>query len=214
MNLPSQAALIGSSIAGFTYSITPGPGFLALLGIGAAQGRKAGTFFVAGMFAGDLVWSSLALSAIIGAQQIGAWVFDLLGLVCGAYIGWLGIRALLVKRRSVDEPMLIVRRPLLRGIAFGLTNPKGYPVAIATFTALLAGEANTLGWHSLPPLLAAAVLGFFTADVIMVALAGASAVRSFYRRYEIWIVRLSGAMFVGFGVATLHGAISDLTRSK
>jgi len=214
MSLPSHAALMGSCLAGLAYSLTPGPGLLALLGIGASQGRRAGAWFICGHLAGDIVWSSLALAAIIGAQQIGAVVFDGLGLVCGAYIGWLGLRALLVRRRSADAPLIVVRRPLLRGIAFGLTNPKGYPVAIATFTALLAGEAGALSWASLPPLLAAAGIGFVIADLIMVVLTGAATTRRIYRRYEVWIVRLSGLMFLGFGAVTLHGAVSDLARRE
>lgn len=214
MSLPSNAALIGSALAGLAYSLTPGPGLLALLGIGAAQGRRAGAWFICGHFAGDLVWSSLALAAIIGARQIGAVVFDALGLVCGIYIGWLGLRALLASRRSADAPLIVARRPLLRGIAFGLTNPKGYPVAVATFTALLSGEASSLDWWSLPPLIGAATVGFVVADVIMVALTGAAAVRWFYRRHEIWIVRLSGLLFLGFGAATLHSALPRLVRGR
>ena len=77
--------LLASFAAGAAYTLTPGPGFLALLGIGAAQGRRAGAGFIFGHFAGDVLWSTLALLAIIGARTIGPVVFDLLGLVCGAY---------------------------------------------------------------------------------------------------------------------------------
>ena len=53
--------LAASALAGAAYTITPGPAFLMLLGIGAAQGRSAVTRFVGGHLAGDLTWSSLAL---------------------------------------------------------------------------------------------------------------------------------------------------------
>ena len=152
MTLPAQAALLGAAAAGAAYSLTPGPGFLALLGIGAAQGRGAGARFIFGHFAGDVLWSGLALAAIIGARQVGTTVFDLLGIACGVYLGWLGLRALRARRSAEGGPVQVVRRPYLRGLVFGLTNPKGYPVAVATFTALLAGQASQLDWPALPPL--------------------------------------------------------------
>ncbi len=212
--MPASAALLGAAAAGAAYTLTPGPGFLALLGIGAAQGRRAGAGFIFGHFAGDVLWSGLALTAIIGARQVGAAVFDLLGVLCGFYLGWLGLRALLVRRAADGAPLQIVARPLLRGLVFGLTNPKGYPVALATFTALLAGQAEQLDWAALPPLLGAASCGFLLADVILVALIGASVVRRFYRRHELWIVRGSGLLFIGFAVASVSNSAPGLLRIR
>ncbi len=206
--------MLGAAIAGAAYTLTPGPGFLALLGIGAAQGRRAGAGFIFGHIAGDLLWSGLALAAIIGARQVGAAVFDVLGIFCGAYLGWLGVRALKAKRRADGMPVQIVNRPLLRGLVFGLTNPKGYPVAVATFTALLASHADQLDWWSLPPLLLAALCGFLLADCLLVALIGVHRVRRFYRQYEVWIVRASGLVFIGFAMAAIQSSVPGLLRLR
>lgn len=201
--------LLASAAAGAAYTLTPGPGFLALLGIGAAQGRRAGAGFILGHFAGDVLWSTLALLAIIGARAVGSTVFDLLGLVCGTYLGWLGVRALRA-RPAHDGAAAAVRRPLLRGLAFGLTNPKSYPVALATFTALLGAGAASLAWSALPPLLGAACVGFLAADVLLVALAGAARVRRAYRRHEVMVLRLSGLVFLAFAAAALCNAAIGL----
>ncbi len=205
--------LLASSAAGAAYTLTPGPGFLALLGIGAAQGRRAGAGFILGHFAGDVVWSSLALLAIIGARAVGPFVFDVLGLVCGGYLAWLGAKAVGARRRGAEAPVAVVRQPLLRGMAFGLTNPKGYPVAVATFTALLAEHAAELDWRALPPLLAAACVGFLLGDVVLIWIAGAAGVRRIYRRHELWIVRASGVLFLVFAAAALAGAAPGLRRA-
>ncbi len=205
--------LLASFAAAASYTLIPGPAFLALLGIGAAQGRRAGAGFILGHFAGDVLWSSLALLAIIGARAIGPLVFDVLGLVCGLYLGWLGARAVTARRRDPEAQVALVRRPLLRGLAFGLTNPKGYPVAVATFTALLAGHAAGLDWHAMPPLLGAACVGFLSADCILIAVIGAARVRRLYRRHELWIVRGSGLIFLGFAAAALLGAAPGLRRA-
>jgi threonine/homoserine/homoserine lactone efflux protein len=205
--------LLASFAAGAAYTLTPGPGFLALLGIGAAQGRRAGAGFILGHFAGDVLWSSLALLAIIRARAVGPLVFDVLGLLCGGYLAWLGAKAVTTRRRGDRPAIAAVRRPLLRGLAFGLTNPKGYPVAVATFTALLAGHAAELDWPALPPLLVAACLGFLAGDCVLIAIAGAAGVRRLYQRHELWIVRASGLLFLGFAAAALAGATPGLRRA-
>ena len=103
--------LFGAFMAALLYVLIPGPAFLALLGIGAGQGRKAGALFMGGHLAGDLVWSSLALVAIVGAKTIGTMVFDVLGLFCGFYLAWIGWSALRAKARQDGAAVRMVERP-------------------------------------------------------------------------------------------------------
>jgi threonine/homoserine/homoserine lactone efflux protein len=197
----TQTLLFGAFLAALLYVLIPGPAFLALLGIGAGQGRKAGAMFMGGHLAGDLLWSALALIAIVG---------DILGMLCGFYLAWIGWNALRAKPRGENRPLMTVERPYRRGLIFGLTNPKGYPVALATFTALLAGSSNALDFHALPALLAVSFLGFLVADIILIGIIGASVVRRFYRRHELAIVRLSGVLFMGFAVQAIWHAAPGL----
>ena len=203
----TPAILMSAFFAGAAYTLIPGPAFLALLGIGAASGRRAGAGFLIGHLAGDVVWASLSLAAIIGARAIGHGFFDGLGLVCGVYLCWLGGTALRAKRDASGRLASVQpKRPLLRGLTFGLTNPKGYPVAIAMFTALLSSSADKLSWSVFPELLGAATVGFLTADVILVTVVGAAVVRGLYRRYDVWIARASGLIFIGFGLHAIYEA--------
>lgn len=214
--LVDPTLLLPALLAAAAYTLTPGPAFLALLGIGAVQGRRAGIGFLVGHLAGDVVWASLALVAIIGAQSLGTTVFDLLGLCCGGYLCWLGWKAASVQRGSDPLANLGTKRPLLRGLTFGLMNPKGYPVAVATFTSLLAGRSQDLSWERMPVLLLAAFAGFIVADIILAYLIGAGLVRRFYRRHQLWVTRASGLMFIGFGLNALwhstHGLWSAFRR--
>lgn len=202
--------LFSAALAGATYTLIPGPAFLALLGIGASRGRRPAAGFIVGHFAGDILWSSLSLVAIIGAHSIGRGFFDALGVVCGLYLCWLGITALRARRDASGRLAAEPKRPLLRGLAFGLTNPKGYPVAIAMFTALLSGSADQLSWSAFPVLLAAACAGFIVADIILITFVGAGWVRRFYQRHDIWIARGSGLIFIGFGLHALYESIPGL----
>jgi threonine/homoserine/homoserine lactone efflux protein len=198
--------LLASALAGAAYTLAPGPAFLALLGIGASRGRRAGALFLCGHFCGDVLWASLSLTAVIGVRQIGSLVFDGLGLVCGIYLCWLGARAALARREADGTVSSEPRRPLFRGLAFGLSNPKAYPVAVAMFTALLARYASALDWGTFAPLLAAACVGFVAADAVLVTVVGAGVVRRFYRRHALWVTRVSGVLFVGFGVHAIATA--------
>ncbi|HLZ66497.1 MAG TPA: LysE family translocator [Aliidongia sp.] len=206
--------LFDAGLAGAAYVIAPGPAVLALLGIGASQGRVAGARFLGGHLVGDLVWSALALIAIIGAHTLGSRLFDVLGLLCGGYLFWLGWRAVRARRTAEGRLDTSVERPLLRGLAFGATNPKSYPVALATFTALLGGQAAALSWASMPALLGAAFVGFLAADAVLIAIIGASTVRRVYRRYELWITRASGVMFIGFALHAVLHAVPGLIPKR
>ncbi|WP_112663554.1 LysE family translocator [Microvirga flavescens] len=206
--------VLSAVFAGFVYGITPGPGVLAVLGIGADRGRRAGAAFLIGHLAGDVLWSALALIAIIGVTTFGSLVFDILGTVSGLYLFWLGWRAVRVKRSEDGKLDIPVRKPLLHGLTFGMTNPKAYPVAVATLTALLSAKAATLTWGMLPALVLASCLGGVLAYAILVAIIGASAVRRTYRRYEVPITRVSGLMFMGFALNALYHAVPGLFLPK
>ncbi len=195
-----------AAAAGALYIVTPGPAFVALLGLCAARGRRAGFGFVLGHMAGDLLWTSLALLALVGAQAIHPAIFDLLGLACGLYLLVLGWQAL--KARSAAEAGLaLFDRPLRRGLIFGLTNPKGYPVAVGMFAALLGPHADALDFAGAPLLVAASMAGGAAAALLLVWFAGLATVRDFYRRRERLVTRCAGLLFVGFGLSALAAAL-------
>jgi threonine/homoserine/homoserine lactone efflux protein len=83
-------------------------------------------------------------------------------------------------------------------------------VALATFTALVAGSAGALDFEALPMLLSVSFLGFVTADIILIGIIGAGVVRRFYRAHERLIVRCSGVLFMGFAVQALWHATPGL----
>ncbi len=202
----APALLADAAIAGAIVVLTPGPAVIAFLGIGAAKGRRAGAIFLIGHLAGDLLWSTLALTAIVGARLVAPWVFNALATFCGIYLGYLGTRSLLAHKDASGRTNIQVRRPLLRGLAFGLSNPKSYPVTLSVFTALLAGQLADFAIDQAPPLLASCFAGFLLADGILIWLVGIGPVQRFYRRHEIWILRATGVMFLGFALSTLWHA--------
>lgn len=209
----AQSLPLLAAAAGALYIVTPGPAFVALLGLCAARGRAAGLAFVLGHMAGDLLWTSLALLALVGAQAIHPAVFDLLGLGCGLYLMLLGWQALKA-RNAAEAGLALFDRPLRRGLVFGLTNPKGYPVAVGMFAALLGPHAAELDFAIAPVLVAASMAGGALAALLLVWFAGLGTVRDFYRRRERLVTRCAGLLFVGFGLSALAAALPGLVARR
>jgi threonine/homoserine/homoserine lactone efflux protein len=187
-----------TALAGLAYVISPGPAFLAVFALTASHGRGAATRFLLGHGTGDVVWSALAIAALVGANRLGPTLFDLLGLVCGFYLVYLGVRAVLTRGGASAEPVG-ARRPGWTGVAFGLTNPKAYPVATAMFAAIALPYAGGLTWLDGPTLLLAAVTGFVPGYALIVFAAGLPVVRRFFARHGTMVTRVVGAVFVLFG---------------
>ncbi|WLI11414.1 MULTISPECIES: LysE family translocator [Pseudomonas] len=210
----TPSLLMAVLASGFIYGITPGPGVLAVFGIGASRGRRAGAGFLCGHLLGDVVWCSTALIAIVGAREIGSTAFDVLGVFSGLYLFWLGLRAVRARRGSAEAPQGPTRQPFWHGILFGLTNPKAYPVAVATFTALLSSRAELLQWSMLPWLIILSFIGGLLAYAILIGIVGARQVRTLYQRHELAITRLCGVMFIGFAINALVHALPGLVTNK
>src|SRR5580698_11274294 len=119
--------LIATLFAAFLYVVLPGPAFLALFTLTASRGRRPGAMFITGHLVGDVTWGALAVAAILGANQLGPALFELLGAGCGLYLIYLGVRAV-TTRKDAPPRAIGANRPLATGMAFGLTNPKSYPV--------------------------------------------------------------------------------------
>lgn len=209
MTVVALSTLWSSFLAGALYVLSPGPAVLALVGIGASRGRAPAAWFVTGHLAGDLLWCGLSVVAIVGAHVLSPVLFDTLAIFCAGYLFYLGSRAVLARSANAGAD-IIGHKPLQRGIVFGLTNPKSYPVALAMFTALLANDATTLSFDAMPSLMVAAFIGFIVADVILVWLVGTSLMRALYLRHALAIIRTTGALFIGFAAMAAYEAVPRL----
>jgi|SRR5271170_1569593 threonine/homoserine/homoserine lactone efflux protein len=200
-----EKVYLATSAAAFLYVASPGPAFLALFTLAAAKGRKAGAWFISGHLVGDITWGALAFAAIIGASRIGPTLFELLGLGCGVYLIYLGFKAVTTKK-GAGAPAVGSRRPLIAGMAFGLTNPKAYPVAVAMFTAIAAPFADSLTFDDAPKLMVAAFAGFLAGDLTLIFAAGLPAVRRFFLNHGVIVTRVVGTLFIAFGAKSIYDA--------
>lgn len=207
----AQKIYLATAAAAFLYVVSPGPAFLALFTLAASKGRKAGAWFISGHLVGDVTWGALAFAAIIGANQIGPVLFELLGAGCGLYLIYLGFKAV-TTRKDAPPRTIGARRPLIAGMLFGLTNPKAYPVAVAMFTAVAAPFAGQLTFADAPQLIVAAFAGFLAADMVLIFAAGLPGVRRFFLRHGVAVTRVVGVLFIAFGAKSVFDAASGALR--
>lgn len=201
---------VATLAAAMIYVLTPGPGFMALFALTAQEGRGVAARFVTGHLVGDVFWGSLALAGIIGVNQLGPLVFEALGIGCGLYLAYLGLRAIMT-RDVASASVIGGGNPWIAGAIFGMTNPKAYPVAVAMFTTLVAQYAGLLTWSSAPGLLVAALIGFIVADIILLAIAGMPVVRRFFLTHGLVVTRIVGVTFVLFGAKSVSDAIRSFS---
>lgn len=201
----SLSLFFATIFAGYLYVVTPGPAFLAVFALTAQQGRGQGGRFLLGHLVGDIVWGGLALAAIVGVNQLGPLLFDALGIGCGLYLLYLGAKAVLARGDVSGAPVGSVR-PVRAGLAFGLTNPKAYPVSLAVFTALTARYAGGITWDTAPGLMGAAIIGFLLGIGTILVFAGLPAVRRFFLRHGRAVTRVVGVTFILFGLKSITDA--------
>lgn len=194
-------------IAGLLYVFIPGPATLAALSLSAGPGRSACAVFLGCHLIGDLVWTILAISAIIGVSQMGPMLFDILGIVCGAYLIWLGWKALRSQRAKTEA---IVHIPWRSGLIFGLTNPKAYPFALAMFTGVFALFEDAMTFQNAVPLVLAAFMGFCVATVGVIFWTGLPVTRRVFSRHSKLITRAIGLVFIAAGTKSIVGSVNSI----
>lgn len=192
----SVEAFFSAFLAGMIYVLVPGPATLATLSLNATRGRFVAFQFLAAHLVGDVLWSLLALLALVGVSRLGPGLFDVLGLVCGLYLLWLGGKALFGSRR---EAAPLVADPVRGGLVFGLSNPKAYPFALAMLTAIIGTQGGEITLAAAAMLLGGCLAGFVLADLIVLFWTGLSQVRRVFMAHGAVITRATGLLFIAFG---------------
>jgi RhtB (resistance to homoserine/threonine) family protein len=197
-------SMLAFAVVAAVVTVTPGLDSVLVLRIAAVSGRRAALAAGAGINLGCFLWagaSGLGITAILTASQLA---YDVLRWAGGAYLCWLGARALWATRRhTVDapEPTPNLQRPLAAfrtGLLTNLLNPKvgvfylsilpqflpeGVNPLVASITMALIHNVEGIAWFALLVLVARGASGWINR----------SAVR---RRFD----QITGVCFIGFGL--------------
>lgn len=208
-----MALLIPFLIVAGLFVVTPGPD-VALVTRNAFQlGRRSALQTALGITTGISVWAGATSIGLATVLQANAVAFMLVKLAGAAYLGYLGMRALLSLRASRrDKPMSYERRiswlkiqsPYLQGLVNNILNPK---VAVL-FTTLIpqfvtSGPSESIEFLELAGIFAVMGLCALSAYSIL-----GSVGRDFLRRTSVRKVfdGLTGSVLVAFAVWTAFEA--------
>ena len=113
----------------------PGPNSLYCLSVAASRGKRAGGQAMAGILVGDTI---LILATVFGAGallKLYPSVFDVIKLIGGCYLAYLGIRLIigayhtfknrhLIANQRFNPPKVANQNYFCRSLSLSLTNPK------------------------------------------------------------------------------------------
>lgn len=208
-------ALAKGIVVGFSIAAPVGPVGILCIRRTLAEGRMQGLVSGLGAASADVVYGCIAafgLTLVSGLLSQGLW-FRLIG---GLFLCYLGIKTLLARPgHPVDQPDQVAEAPTVAGrgllsaysstFLLTLTNP----MTILSFAAIFGGW----GTVDAPERYASAgmlILGVFLGSSLW-WLALSSLVGLFRRKVTLrglaWVNRISGAIIVLFGLATLATAV-------
>jgi threonine/homoserine/homoserine lactone efflux protein len=137
------------ALAGFLLNITPGNDMIYVASRSGAQGVRAGIVSALGIMAGCLVHVGAAAAGLSVLLARSAMAFDVIKYVGAGYLVFLGVKALLSRKRTdlevhAGRGPASYRRLFLQGVLTNVLNPK---VALF-FLAFLPQFIDVHGEHA------------------------------------------------------------------
>jgi threonine/homoserine/homoserine lactone efflux protein len=198
------AALIAFSIAAGLLTITPGLDTALVLRTAAVEGPKRAWLAAFGICLGTLGWGAIAalgLGALLAASQLA---FEILKWAGAAYLVWLGLGLMLRPRASFDVAAGAAPVPrsdlgwLWKGALNNLLNPKAGVFYISFLPQFVPAHVPAA-----PFMFGLACLHVCMGIAWFAVLIGATRpIAGALQKTAVvrWLDRLTGGVFLGFGV--------------
>ncbi|MGA0605512.1 LysE family translocator [Phenylobacterium sp. VNQ135] len=196
-------ALLAFSAAAALLTVTPGLDTALVLRTAAVEGPKRAALAGLGIIAGCLVWGAavaLGLAALLQASQLA---FTILKWAGAAYLVWLGLNIVLRPRQSFDVDGAASAGGgdfawMRRGFLTNLLNPK-----VGVFYVSFLPQFLPEGVPAAPFIFGLAALhGLMTVFWFAGLIAATRPLAAALRRAAVvrWLDRVTGGVFLGFGV--------------
>jgi RhtB (resistance to homoserine/threonine) family protein len=182
--------------------VIPGPDTAVVMKNALLGGRRAGVQAALGVTLGLAVWTLAAAAGLAALLQASEIAFTALKLVGAAYLVWIGVQLLRTREAAVVGEAAPRRVAGARALRQGLLTDLGNPKVGVFFTSFLPQFIHGDG-AAFPALLA---LGAIFAGLTLAWLAAYGVAvghaAAFIRRPRVRraLDRITGAVFVGFGV--------------
>lgn len=190
--------------AAILITVSPGPDNLMVLATGMSKGRSRGMAFGMGAGLGCLshtILAAIGVSALIAASPVA---FTALKLAGGAYLIWLGFRAIRssgkIELKSSETDNGTVLGFFLKGMFANAINPKVILFFLSFLPQFVIAANGSVSWQvatlgvtfTVQAVILFTLLGYFSGYV------GQWLTKN--RRVGLWLDRLAGAVFIGLGL--------------
>ena len=188
--------------------ISPGPGLASFVGQILGHGIKAAPALALGIFAGDLVWYTLAATGLAALAATFANVFLLFKWLGAAYLVWLAIKMWRSEPGSLDAEAdrgpMSYRSLFMSSLMVTLSNPKAIVFYLAVLPAIVDLGHLTLKDYAIGLALIAVIL-FSILGLYAVAAHAARGIFKSPRAMKI-LNRISGTAIGGAAVVIAAGS--------
>lgn len=185
-------------------AMAPGPDFVIVTRHAAVSGRRAGMATGLGIASGVFVWAVVAAFGVAGLLAASAVAFTVVKLVGAAYLGYLGVKALISAwRKGSAEKTDLHLVTVSSGVAFrqglitNLLNPKCAVFFVALMPQFLSGEPRLDQTMLLSALAVLVTAAWFT---VLANIVGA--LKKFFTSARVRRVMdtVTGTILIAFGV--------------
>ena len=187
----------------FCALITPGPDFFLVSQTAISRSRKQSIFVVLGITAGVMFWAFLALAGLNIIFEKMAWLKQVMLVVGGIYLCWLGyqmLRSAFSKNNQMITPVILPQSPYLffmKGLLTNLSNPKAVIYFGSVFSLFLANPLFDQHHSLLFIIIAIETLLWFLVVAFVFSL---PTFRTAYQNFAKWIDGISGGIFTLLGM--------------
>lgn len=193
----TYAAVLGPLAAVWLIGVlTPGPNFLVTMHMAARHGRRAALMTVFGITVGLAFWAVaglLGIKILFATVPVAALAVKLIG---GGYLIWMGVRMWQSAKAAPAAQPISATSAFRLGLLTNLANAKTAAFAASLFAvAVPAGAGFDIYAAAFLTILSMAALWYGLCGV----LGSGGPVMRVYERFRSWLMRIAGAVFVGFG---------------
>ena len=214
-------ALLSSILVIHLFALmSPGPDFVFVTRTAFVESRARALLGVAGIVAGQIIWSGLSLLGLDMLFQRFAGLQQIIAFAGGCYLLWMAfgiLRSVWLTRgvkpsvSSSDAPASTdktggVKHPFLYGFFTNLANPKALVYFGSIFSTFVTPDVDT---SSRIVLFVAMTVEAFLWFALVALLFGSGPLREGYRRIARAIDAVTGVLFAGFGAGLIVSSIRN-----
>jgi len=204
------AIIIGATLIWFAAVVSPGPNFLVVSRLALSHSRRSAVGATIGIAVGSLIYAALTMFGLSVLMLRFAWLGDIIRMVGGSYLVWLGIQAWRTRPEDLSPATAEAVKEAtsaLRGVRAGflteITNPKGIAFFLGLFAAAVP-EATPL-WAKLAVLSAGGVIEVAWYTAVSFALSSGPMLKG-YKKAKRTVDRMLGTLLIALGLKVVLDA--------